>query len=92
MLTGTTLAEKEQRRDNVQARINDKLKIIGERLGFADALLLNLARHSFSTNLKLNGTPVAFISDALGHSDTVTTAHYLKHYQINTSRKSQSRF
>ena len=79
ILNGYDTAEaKEKRRDHVQRQVNDKLKVIGGKLGFEVPLLLNLARHSFSTNLKLSGTPVAFISDALGHADSATTAHYMK--------------
>ena len=79
ILSGYEGAEaKEKRRGHIQQQVNDKLKIIGRRLGFEAPLLLNLARHSFSTSLKLSGTPVAFISDALGHADSATTAHYMK--------------
>lgn len=73
----TTIA-KEKRRKAIQKLVNTKLKLIGEDLGFTVPLILNLARHSFSTNLKLNGTPTSFITDALGHADGKTTEHYLK--------------
>lgn len=74
----TTAIDKEKRRKKIQRQVNDKLKLIGEELGFAKPLILNLARHSFSTNLKLSGTPTSFITDALGHADTKTTEHYMK--------------
>ena len=54
------------------------LSDIGRRLGFDVHLCLNLARHSFATSLKLSGTPLLFISDAMGHTSSTTTAHYLK--------------
>jgi integrase/recombinase XerD len=41
-------------------------------------LTWNLARHSFVTRLKIDGTPTAFISEALGHSSSAVTAHYMK--------------
>ncbi|RZL20480.1 MAG: hypothetical protein EOO89_00015 [Pedobacter sp.] len=74
----TTAVDKEKRRKKIQRQVNDKLKLIGEELGFIKPLILNLARHSFSTNLKLSGTPTSFITDALGHADTKTTEHYMK--------------
>ena len=57
---------------------NKKLALIGKSLGFDVHLCLNLARHSFATTLKLSGTPVAFIGDALGHTNSKTTEHYMK--------------
>lgn len=54
------------------------LNQIGTKLGFNVRLNLNLARHSFATMLKISGTPTSFITDALGHSNSKTTEHYLK--------------
>ena len=73
-----TAVEKEKRRKIMQVQINDKLKEIGKKLGFEEKLILNLARHSFATHLKIAGTPTSFITDALGHSSSKTTEHYLK--------------
>ena len=58
--------------------LNRDLKTVGRELGFEMPLILNLARHSYATRLKIDGIPVAFISDALGHSSGAVTAHYLK--------------
>lgn len=57
---------------------NKCLTRIGNELGFDVHLCLNLARHSFATKQKLDGTPIAFISDAMGHSSMTVTEHYLK--------------
>ncbi|OJW99082.1 MAG: hypothetical protein BGO70_03740 [Bacteroidetes bacterium 43-93] len=73
-----SVIDKEKRRKMIQRQVNDKLKLIGEELGLSTPLILNLARHSFSTNLKLSGTPTSFITDALGHADGKITEHYLK--------------
>lgn len=70
--------QRERRRKNAQGRLNDWLKDIGENIGLPIRLVLNLARHSFSTNLKLNDVPSTFIKDALGHSSIAVTEHYLK--------------
>jgi len=57
---------------------NKQLTKIGKKLGFDVHLSLGLARHSFATKLKLDGTPVAYISEFLGHSSVTTTQHYMK--------------
>ena len=69
--------ECEEHREGVQRYINDNLKRIGKKLGFKIPLILNLARHSFSTNLKTQGVSVAIIGEMLGHSSTSTTQSYL---------------
>jgi len=73
-----TLIEKHNTQNEERRIINKKLNQIGLKLGFDFKLTLNLARHSFATRLKLDGTPLSFISDALGHSTTKTTEHYMK--------------
>jgi site-specific recombinase XerD len=51
---------------------------IGRDLGFEVRLTLSLARHSFATKMKIDGVAVSAISDALGHTTTTTTEHYMK--------------
>lgn len=57
---------------------NKALRSIGKELGFEGSIYLGLARHSFATKLKLDGVPVAYISEFMGHSSVQTTTHYLK--------------
>lgn len=57
---------------------NKMLAKIGRDLGFEVHVCLNLARHSFATKHKIDGTPIAFIADSMGHSSTSVTEHYLK--------------
>ena len=57
---------------------NQILGRIGRELGFNVHLCLNLARHSFATKLKIDNVSVAAISDAMGHTSTSTTEHYMK--------------
>jgi integrase/recombinase XerD len=57
---------------------NKMLAKIGRDLGFEVHLCLNLARHSYATKMKIDGVSVAAISDALGHTTTTTTEHYMK--------------
>jgi integrase len=70
--------EKEKRRAHFQRLHNRVLNKIGKKLKFDVSLCFNLARHSFATMLKLNGTPVSFISEAMGHSNGSVTESYLK--------------
>lgn len=65
-------------KDIFARNLNRDLRPIGQKLGFEVNLTLNLARHSFATRLKLDGTPTSFISDALGHSSSSVTEHYMK--------------
>lgn len=73
-----TTIDKHAKQKEMRRVINKSLYKIGLKLEFDLRLCLNLARHSFATRLKLDGTPLSFISDALGHSNTKTTEHYLK--------------
>lgn len=61
-------------RENAKGRhkriMNMMLSKIGIKLGFDVHLCLNLARHSFATRLKIDGTPTSFISDTMGHSSS----------------------
>ncbi len=76
-----TEQERERRFKTIKRITNKSLNKIGESLKLPERLCLNLARHSFATMLKLNGTPLSFISDAMGHSNITTTEHYLKSIQ-----------
>ena len=49
-----------------------------KKLKFEFNITLSLARHSYATRLKIDGTSTAFISEALGHSSSTVTAHYMK--------------
>ena len=70
--------ERKRAKDMFAHNLNRDLLSVGKALGFQMNLILNLARHSFATRLKIDGTPTAFISDALGHSSSAVTAHYMK--------------
>jgi integrase/recombinase XerD len=83
----TTAEDKEERRHKIQKQINANLKIIGKKLGIEEKVILNVARHSFATTLKVNGTPTSFIGDAMGHSNSKTTEHYLKSIPTEKARE-----
>lgn len=82
-----TAADKEKRRKKIQCQINDNLKAIGIKLGIEENVILNIARHSFATHLKISGTPTSFISDAMGHANSKTTEHYLKSIPTDKARE-----
>lgn len=67
----------EARRDKFQRQVNDHLKEIGNELGLKVQLRLGIARHSFATTLMMNGTPIAFIGQMLGHQNIKTTMNYI---------------
>jgi site-specific recombinase XerD len=56
---------------------NKYMKRIGEKLGIEGDLNTYAARHSFATILLQSDAPVAFISQALGHTNLKTTQSYL---------------
>jgi len=69
---------------------NKTLTSISTKLGI-NRVYLGIARHSFATKLKLDGTPTIHISEYMGHTSEKTTANYLKqlpseqHKQMNKS-------
>ena len=88
ILNGKVTAEdKEERRHKIQKQINANLKEIGKKLGIQEKVILNVARHSFATTLKINGTPTSFIGEAMGHSNSKTTEHYLKSIPTEKARE-----
>jgi integrase/recombinase XerD len=73
-----TNIERKRVKDIFARNLNRDLHAIGKKLEFATPLNLNLARHSYATRLKIDGIPTSMISDALGHSSSTITEHYLK--------------
>ncbi len=71
-------AAMESTRKRYRRIINRTLTKIEKKLGFTVHLCLGISRHSFATSLKLSGTPVSFISEAMGHSNSAVTEHYMK--------------
>lgn len=61
-------------------QLNKYLKRISKALKIKDKVTSYSARHSFATVLKLEGEDVAYISEALGHSNQRTTENYLKSF------------
>ena len=76
-----------QVRDTVQSfnhTINQRLKVISTDLKFEKHITTIVARHSFATQLKRKGLPVALVGESLGHSSEKTTQNYLDSFKIDT--------
>ena len=58
-------------------RYNKKLKLIAQLCNIEDNLTSYVSRHSFATQAKNLGVPIATISDMLGHENIKTTEVYL---------------
>jgi len=61
--------------------INRYIKKLASEVGISGNVSTYTARHSFATILKDSGVSVQAISEALGHSDTKVTQHYLKDFE-----------
>lgn len=60
-------------------KMNQRLKIIGDRAGLRKVLHMHLARHTFATTITLsNGVPIETVSNMLGHASLRQTQHYAK--------------
>ena len=60
-------------------KMNQRLKIIGEKAGITQQLHMHLARHTFATTVTLsNGVPLETVSRMLGHASLKQTQHYAK--------------
>lgn len=61
---------------------NKIMKRIARNIGINFNVTTYVARHSFATVLKNSNEPVAFISEAMGHSSIAVTENYLKSFQL----------
>jgi integrase len=65
---------------NITRLINRKMVAISKALNY-DRISTYTARHSFATVLKRSGATIAFISEALGHTDEQMTGNYLAYFE-----------
>jgi integrase/recombinase XerD len=72
-----TPTEELKRVKQATKQVNKYIKKIAKSLGLGDNITTYTARHSFATILKNSGENVAYISEALGHSNIRTTENYL---------------
>lgn len=62
------------------------MKAIGKELGIGN-ISTYTARHSFATILKRAGTNIAYISEALGHTNLAITETYLASFERDEREK-----
>jgi len=60
---------------------NKRLARVGKELGLSLNVTSYVARHCFATMQKNNNAPLAYISEALGHSDLKTTQNYFGRFE-----------
>lgn len=76
-----TALQKQNRIHKILGKTDKGLKQIAELCKIRTNLTTYVARHSFATVLKKSGVNVSLISEALGHSDLLTTQIYLDSFE-----------
>lgn len=67
--------------------VNSHMKDIAFKLGITSKTTTYAARHSFATILQRSGVSTSFISEALGHSNVITTQNYLAGFEDESKRE-----
>lgn len=60
--------------------VNKQLKNVCSELGFAKPVTHGVSRYTFANALKQQGVSIDYISEAMGHSSTAVTEHYLNSF------------
>ena len=76
MKAGDDAWEHEKKKKNLTKHINDRMKVIGEKLNIGK-ITTYVARHTYATVLRNEGVSVSIISPMLGHTSITTTEIYL---------------
>jgi integrase/recombinase XerD len=88
VLDGTESSVKQ--RDKIRSftkYLNKHMKKIALKLSIDAHITSYTARHSFATVLKRSGTNLAYISEAMGHSNLSTTESYLDSFESDAGRE-----
>jgi len=67
--------------------VNDHMKDIATSLKIQNDVTTYAARHSFATILQRSGASIAFIGEALGHSNIKTTQNYLAGFEDEAKKE-----
>ena len=67
--------------------VNDRMKEIAKSLKITNDVTTYAARHSFATILQRSGVSIAFIGEALGHSNIKTTQNYLAGFEDDSKKE-----
>lgn len=80
------------RKQKVLRAYNSRLKEIAVLAGVDVKLTSYVARHSFATILKMQGTSIEKISEMMGHADVSVTMNYLKEFSNEELDKENRKF
>lgn len=85
ILEGAADEAQERRRINLaNSNIAARMKIVARHLGWSVAPSPTWCRHSFATNLALQGVPSRYISESMGHSlSQDVTSGYIAEYPLS---------
>lgn len=87
ILNGITSIEKQRDKIKLFTKlINKYIQQIAGKVGIEVEITTYSARHSFATVQKRLGTNLAYISEALGHSNLKTTESYLDSFEDETRK------
>lgn len=67
-------------RNSGERKVNQALKVVGEKIGLKFNLSFKVARHTFATLALSDGMSISVVSRMLGHSSTDTTESYYAEY------------
>lgn len=84
---GMTPEQEQAQIRQVTKQTNKYIKRIASDVGIKQNVSTYTARHSFATVLKRSGANVAFISDALGHSNIKVTESYLGSFEDEAKKE-----
>ena len=87
LTSGLTPAVERAKIQGATKTLNKYIGRIAGQVGINGKVTSYTARHSFATVLKLEGENIAYISEALGHSNLKTTENYLKSFDRATRKK-----
>ena len=87
LTSGLTPAVERAKIQQATKTLNKYIKRIAGNVGISGKVTSYTARHRFATVLKLEGENIAYISEALGHSNLKTTENYLKSFDRATRMK-----
>jgi integrase/recombinase XerD len=91
LIDGLTPEQETARIKQATKQTNKYLKHIAKKIGIDENISTYYARHSFASVLKLSGEDIAYISEALGHSNLKTTENYLSSFDSEKRKESQKK-
>jgi integrase/recombinase XerD len=78
--------ENYRRIKNLTSSINQSIKRLAKAAGIKENISTYAARHSFATQAILNGASMEYISEAMSHSNLLTTQNYFAGFEEKDKR------